>query len=73
MTKRPPKRPTKSTAAQLKGSRAGEAARVPGGPSTRPGGLAQKRQHVERARRDVESGGQDTERRGIPSNVPVKR
>ena len=54
---------TKSTAARP---------RLPGGPSTRPGGVPLKKQHIERARRDVERGLEDTERRGIPSNVPKR-
>lgn len=47
--------------------------RLPGGPSTRPGGVPLKEQHVGRAHRDIESGRKDTEGRGIPSNVPKKR
>jgi hypothetical protein len=58
-----PKPPTKSTAARR---------RNPGGPSTRPGGVPLKRDHIEQARSDVERGLKDTERRGIPSNVPKR-
>jgi hypothetical protein len=32
-----------------------------------------KKRHIERARSDVERGLKDTERRGIPSDVPRKR
>lgn len=61
---RRPRPPTKSTAARRK---------PPGGPSTRPGGVPLKRQHIEQAREDVERGVRDTERRGVPSDVPTKR
>ena len=58
--------PTTSTAGQRK-------AALPGTPSTRPGGVPLKGQHIERARKDVEAGRQDTERRGTPSDVPRRR
>jgi hypothetical protein len=35
--------------------------------------VPQKRQHIRRAERDVEEGRQDTERRGVPSDVPKRR
>jgi hypothetical protein len=32
-----------------------------------------RRKRIEQARRDVEGGRKDTERRGVPNDVPVKR
>lgn len=36
-------------------------------------GAPLRRKRIERARRDVERGLKDTERRGSPNDVPVKR
>ena len=64
--------PTTSTAARRSASRAPGKSRLPGGPSTRPGGVPLKGRHIERAVEDVEEGRKDTERRGVPSDVPKR-
>jgi hypothetical protein len=71
--KRSPSPATKNTAGRREAAVAAgprKAARPSGGPSTRPGGVPQRGQHIRRAERDVERGAKDTERRGIPSDVP---
>lgn len=68
--KRSPSPATKSTDAQREPQKA---ARPSGGPSTRPGGVAQRKQHIRRAGRDVERGAKDTDRRGTPNDVPRGR
>ncbi len=68
--KRSPSPATKSTAGQPSPR---TAARPSGGPSVRPGGVPLRSQHIKRAQRDIERGVKDTERRGVPNDVPAKQ